>query len=122
MNHKQARQRLIDYMNEVFRLNANPTQRIDISLEEIAEFCDLLRKGCQQDCVRLFLKLAREADGDGFSPQALEVRRETLLDVAGMIQNGGDIKVWGLNDCSCDKVDCVYCGPRIAKRALATSK
>lgn len=106
------RQRLIEYMQEFFNISARPDQPIDITLNLIADFCDLLRRGCKQDMERLILQTIADTPG---------AQGKMHLQAFGEgIHEGGDIELWGLPDCRCNKVECVYCGPRIARRVVAS--
>ena len=108
---KTPRARLIDYMKEFFVVDARPDQPIDITLNTIADFCDQLRRGCKQDLERLVLRSMEDAQN--------EDGKLHLRAFGEGIHEGGDIELWGLPDCKCDRVDCVYCGPRIANRTMS---
>jgi hypothetical protein len=108
---KNPRQCLLDYMQDFFVITARPDETVGISLNAIADFCDQLRRGCKQDLERLILRSIEDAQSqDG---------KLHLRAFGEGIHEGGDIELWGLPDCQCDRVDCVYCGPRIASRTMS---
>jgi hypothetical protein len=97
-----ARNILIDYAKRYLRIKARRTEEIRTSLEEIAGFASQVRDGCKQDLIRLIQNLA---DDDLHA-----TGKEALLSLAGSIDEGESIELWGLPDCNCGKTDCVYCG------------
>lgn len=99
---KATKEKLVAYAKRFLKVTTRPDEPIAVSVEQIAEFAHQLRRGCHQDIIRLLLKLADE-------PHHKDDKKY-LLSLADTLENGGDIELWGLPDCSCRKNDCVYCG------------
>ena len=97
---------LADYVCSFLRIKARPNEAIATTIEQIVGFVKLFRDGCHQDLMRLILRIIQdETTKDG----------KAALLAFGQCIEGEGVDLWGLPDCHCDEVDCVYCGPRIAK-------
>src|SRR6185437_10984444 len=97
-------QKLVEYARRFFKLRY---PHGNIGVEEAAEFASQLRDGCHQDMVRLFEKFLKDVPPESTGKEAVHA-------VGCAINEGGDIRLWGMPDCRCNKADCVYCGRGLA--------
>jgi hypothetical protein len=97
-----ARGKLIDYAKKFLRVQSRPNEAIAVSAEQVAAFAAQVREGCRQDLIHLIVQLA----SDDPEPMA----KAALLALAGTVDEGESIELWGLPDCACGKTECVYCG------------
>ena len=107
-----AKQRLIDYAKDYLKVTCKPNEPIAVTLEQVVEFAELLRSGCHQDMRRLIERCADSTRIPG--------GKIALQFLANALGNEVAVALWGLPDCNCDRVDCVYCGPRIARRVVSS--
>src|SRR5665213_1273966 len=96
------RGRLIEYAKVALHVQARPDEPICVTVEQVASFAAQLREGCRQDLIRLIRTLVL----DEYLPEA----KAALLALAGTVEEGESIELWGLPDCSCGSPRCVYCG------------
>ena len=111
---KQPDEILLDYASSYLSVTCRPNEAIAVTLEKVVGFAKLLRQGCEQDLKRLIVKCIED------TPSGVD-GKTALLAFGQGIETGGAIELWGLPDCACDRVDCVYCGPRIGNSARSAS-
>ncbi len=105
------RAKLIEYAKQTLRIQCRPGEAVAVTVEQIVSFAELLRAGCHQDILRLIPKFIKDLPPGTSGADALKGMAYAL--------EGQGTESWGCPDCSCDEATCVYCGPRIARRATA---
>jgi hypothetical protein len=108
-----ARSKLIDYAEKFLKVAARPTEPVRVTTAQVAAFAAQVREGCRQDLIRLILHLADD--------NLHATGKDALIALAGTLNEGESIELWGLPDCSCGKEQCVYCARGFAIHSTLTA-
>jgi hypothetical protein len=82
--------KLLDYARQEFRVTVRPNEAIAVTLEQVVNFANLLRRACIRDFQGLILKAIADTPEDYDGKTALQSLGEGL--------EGRGVDSWGLSD------------------------